>query len=119
MLGINPYWDPDVMKNRLGKEADANNPDMVHDYVIYAAHEKTLMERYEKNKEKVQKEIMKLLPFLDLRGQWSIDVMQNGEDFWIIDMALAKDSALLSCVPKDKIKAVEEDWIPRISIKEL
>ena len=49
---------------------------------------------------------MKLLPFLDLRGQWSIDVMQNGEDFWIIDMALAKDSALLSCVPKDKIKAV-------------
>ena len=40
--------------------ADANNPDMVHDYVIYAAHEKTLMERYEKNKEKVQREIMKL-----------------------------------------------------------
>lgn len=119
VLGINPYWDPDVMKKRFGKEADANNPDMVHDYVIYAAHEKILMERYEKNKEKVQKEIMKLLPFLDLRGQWSIDVMQNGEDFWIIDMALAKDSALLSCVPKDKIKAVEEDWIPRISIKEL
>lgn len=119
VLGINPYWDPDVMKKRFGKEADANNPDMVHDYVIYAAHEKTLMERYEKNKEKVQREIMKLLPFLDLRGQWSIDVMQNGEDFWIIDMALAKDSALLSCVPKDKIKAVEEDWIPRISIKEL
>ena len=119
VLGINPYWDPDVMKKRFGKEADANNPDMMHDYVIYAAHEKTLMERYEKNKEKVQREIMKLLPFLDLRGQWSIDVMQNGEDFWIIDMALAKDSALLSCVPKDKIKAVEEDWIPRISIKEL
>lgn len=45
--------------------------------------------------------------------------LNNGEDFWIIDMALAKDSALLSCVPKDKIKAVEEDWIPRISIKEL
>ena len=60
--------------------ADANNPDMVHDYVIYAAHEKTLMERYEKNKEKVQREIMKLLPFLDLRGQWSIDVMQNVGD---------------------------------------
>ena len=119
MLGINPYWDPDVMKKRFGKEADANNPDMVHDYVIYAAHEKTLMERYEKNKEKVQREIMKLLPFLDLRGQWSIDVMQNGEDFWIIDMALAKDSALLSCVPKDKIKAVEEDWIPSISNIEL
>lgn len=119
VLGINPYWDPDVMKQRFGKEADANDPDMMHDYVIYAAHEKTLMERYEKNKDKVQREIMKLLPFLELKGQWSIDVMQNGEDFWIIDMALAKDSALLSCVPKNKIKAVEEDWIPRISNTEL
>lgn len=42
-------------------------------------------------------------------------VMQNGEDFYIIDMALAKDSALQSCVPKGMIKAVKEDWIPRIS----
>lgn len=115
VLGINPYWDPNVMKQRFGKEADANDPNMVHDYVIYAAHEKILMERYERNKDKVQKEVMKLLFFLDLNGQWSIDIMQNGEDFWIIDMALAKDSALLSCVPKDKIKTVEEDWIPKIS----
>lgn len=43
-----------------------------------------------------------------------MDIMQNGEDFYIIDMALAKDSALQSCVPKGMIKAVKEDWIPRI-----
>lgn len=44
-----------------------------------------------------------------------MDIMQNGEDFYIIDMALAKDSALQSCVSKGMIKAVKEDWIPRIS----
>ena len=114
VLGINPYWDPEVMKQRFGKMSDAATPDMVHDYVIYAAHEEMLMRRYNENKNKIVKEIENLLPHLDLKGQWSIDIMQNGDDFWIIDMALAKDSALVSCVPKEKIKMVEEDWIPRI-----
>lgn len=115
ILGMNPYWDPAVMKQRFGKEADANDPDMVHDYVIYSAHEETLMKRYQENKKTVYNEVENLLPFLNLRGQWSMDIMQNGEDFYIIDMALAKDSALQSCVPKGMIKAVKEDWIPRIS----
>ena len=51
VLGINPYWDPDVMKKRFGKEADANNPDMVHDYVIYAAkrdHETVTIFRFKR-----------------------------------------------------------------------
>lgn len=115
ILGMNPYWGPAVMKQRFGKEADANDPDMVHDYVIYSAHEETLMKRYQENKKTVYNEVENLLPFLNLRGQWSMDIMQNGEDFYIIDMALAKDSALQSCVPKGMIKAVKEDWIPRIS----
>lgn len=114
VLGINPYWDPEVMKQRFGKMSDAATPDMVHDYVIYTAHEETLMKRYNENKDKIVKEIEDLLPHLDLKGQWSIDVMQNENDFWIIDMALAKDSALVSCAPKEKIKMLEEDWIPRI-----
>ena len=115
ILGMNPYWGPAVMKQRFGKEADANDPDMVHDYVIYSAHEGTLMKRYQENKETVYKKVENLLLFLNLRGQWSMDIMQNGEDFYIIDMALAKDSALQSCVPKGMIKAVKEDLIPRIS----
>ena len=53
ILGINPYWDPDVMKKRLGHEKDADEPDKVHDYVIYRMHEETLMRRYEKNKDLV------------------------------------------------------------------
>lgn len=31
---------------------------------------------------------------IDLEGQYSIDIMKNGEDFYIIDMALMSDSAL-------------------------
>lgn len=44
----------------------------------------------------------------------SIDIMQNGSDFYIIDMALAKDSALKECVPEGLIRLQEEDWIPEI-----
>lgn len=30
--------------------------------------------------------------------------MQNGSDFWLIDMARASESALSECVPKEKLK---------------
>lgn len=75
-----------------------------HDYVVYAAHEDILAKRYEDNKEKVLSEVEKLLPNCRLKGQWSIDIMQNGNDFWLIDMARASESALSHCVPKGKLK---------------
>lgn len=40
--------------------------------------------------------------------------MQNGNDFFIIDMAPAATSASQECVPAGKLKDLEEDWIPRI-----
>lgn len=39
--------------------------------------------------------------------------MQNGEDFWIIDMALAENSAFADCIPEEKRKPVKENWIPK------
>lgn len=114
VLGMNPYWDPKVMKKRFGHSEDSDSPHQIHDYIIYQMHEETLMERYEKNKDLIRKELQKLLPDVELSGQWSIDVMQNGEDFWIIDMALAKDSALVECVPKGLLKKREENWLPEI-----
>ena len=41
---MNPYWDPDVMKQRFGHGRDANTPNMLHDYVIYRTQEDILME---------------------------------------------------------------------------
>ena len=114
ILGINPYWDPEVMKTRFANGSDADTNDMKHDYIIYSAHEETLMRRYEENKEKVLEHIQNMLPDVSLEGQWSVDIMQNGDDFWIIDMATADTSALSGCVPAGKLKKSPEDWLPKL-----
>ena len=41
-----------------------------------------------------------------------MDIMQNGEDFWLIDMGVAENSALYDCVPKALRKRQEENWLP-------
>ena len=114
VIGISPYWRSDVMKHRFGHEEDQDSPHQIHDYITYSAHEKILTERYNANKERIIQEVEKLLPDLKLDGQWSLDIMQNGDDFYIIDMALAKNSALNDCVPKGLLRDAEEDWIPKL-----
>lgn len=114
LLGISPYWKPDVMKNRFSKGDDADSPHQKHDYIIYLAHEKTLMSRYEANKDRICDEICAMIPNIHLSGQWSIDVMQNGDNFYIIDMALAANSALNDCVKKEELKPLVENWIPNL-----
>lgn len=114
VLGISPYWKPDTMKKRFSHGADADTPKMKHDYVIYKMHEETLMKRYTDGKDKVIEHIKEILPGLDLLGQWSIDIMQNGDDFWIIDMALAENSAFYECVPENLRRPLPEEWLPAI-----
>ena len=114
ILGISPYWEPDTMKKRFGNSNDSNDPDKIHDYIIYKMHEQTLMKRYEDNKNIVLNNIEKLISDISLPGQWSIDIMQNGDDFYIIDMALAINSALKECVPSGLLKEPEENWIPKL-----
>lgn len=104
VIGISPYWHSEVMKENfldIGVSAPIQKN---HDYINYINHEETLMKRYEENKDLVVSEVLKLLKDCKLKGQWSIDVMQNGSDFWLIDMARASESALSDCVPKDKLK---------------
>lgn len=104
VIGISPYWHPEVMKENfldIGVSAPIQKN---HDYINYINHEETLMKRYEENKDLVLSEISKLLKDCKLKGQWSIDIMQNGSDFWLIDMSRASESALSECVPKEKLK---------------
>lgn len=104
VIGISPYWHPEVMKENfldIGVSAPIQKQ---HDYINYINHEETLMKRYEENKDLVVSEVSKLLKDCKLKGQWSIDVMQNETDFWLIDMARASESALSECVPKEKLK---------------
>lgn len=102
------------MKQRFEGESDADSPHNIHDSVVYRMHEDTLMRRYEDNKELVLEQVEKLIQDIPLEGQWSMDIMQNGTDFYVIDMALAAQSALVHCVPKNRLKVVQENWIPEI-----
>ena len=72
------------------------------------------MARYYANKERVLNSVKVLLSNLDLKGQWSLDVMQNGDDFWLIDMALAENSAFYDSVPLSLRHPTKENWIPQI-----
>lgn len=115
VIGVSPYWEPEIMKRRFSKGEDKDSPHQVHDYLVYLAHEETLMGRYHANVGKVVNEVEKLLPWLDLVGQWSLDVMQDGDDFWLIDMAVAERSALYKeSVPEEKRRPSAEDWLPKL-----
>lgn len=115
IIGSHEYWDPETMKHRFSQEDDSNTPDKMHDYVIFKAHEDILTNRYRTNIKHVCNEIIKLLPDMNLHGQWSIDIMQNGNDFYLIDMALAENSAFYDCVPANKRIRTEENWIPKLN----
>lgn len=117
VLAVTPYWDKDVMKQRFGHEDDADSPHNRHDYVIYAMHEETLYRRYDENVGYMTEQVQKLAETMDLTGQWSLDIMQNGSDFYAIDMATAATSALNHVIPKGKLKVPREDWMPRIEVK--
>ena len=114
IIGCSPYWEPETMKKRFGHCEDSNDADKVHDYIIYTAAEEELMAQYHKNIGSISENLQKMIPEINLTGQWSVDIMQNGNDFYIIDMAPAATSALKECVPAGKLKDLEEDWIPRI-----
>lgn len=114
VLGISPYWEPDTMKNRF-KSGAADSMHHAHDYAVYKAHEETLMARYNASKDSVVEHIQSILPNLDLTGQWSVDIMQNGDEFYIIDMALAENSAFYECVPPELRRPSAENWIPQLT----
>lgn len=91
LIGVVPYWNALVMKRALSAGLSDS---MDADYLTYTRHEQKLMSEYNEHLSKVKKEIQKLLPELHLDGQYSIDVMKNGDDFYVIDMALMSESAL-------------------------
>ena len=109
ILGASPYWRSDVMKNEFKK---VSSPQERHDYVVYKMHEDILNQRYHESVQTVLAELKKVIPRIELTGQWSIDVMRNGDDYYIIDMALAEHSALNDCVPKNLLRAYPQQWLP-------
>jgi len=116
IIGIVPYWDAESMKKRFSQCEDADTADMKHDYIIYCKEEERLQKTFDANVNTVEEHLRQLIPDVDLKGQWSLDIMQNGDDFWLIDMALAANSALVDKLPV-KLTAPEENWLPDLSEK--
>ena len=114
VIGIHPYWDPNVMEKKFSQNID-NDIDAKHDYITYLSNKDSLMNRYEANKDTVISHLDNILDNINLHGQWSIDIMQNGNDFYIIDMALAEYSAFYDCVPIELRNPITENWMPLIS----
>lgn len=121
VLGIHNYWDPDVMLPHFAKRATKPLPDgqkdidAVHDFVTYKANQEKLTARYEANKDRVAKKVQEFLPDVPLSGQWSMDIMQNGDDFWLIDMAVAENSAFYKeTVALDDRRPSKENWLPKL-----
>lgn len=119
VLSIVPYWDPKVMKERFGHMSDKDHPDMVHDYITYTANQDKLMDTYTRNRDKIVSEVQNLLPYINLSGQWSLDIMQSGDEFYLIDMATAHTSAYYESVPKELRNPTEQNWLPDLSKKEI
>ena len=117
VLGVFPYWDHDLMAKRFGHSTDSDSPHNIHDYIILQSHYKVMDERFEKHKDLVKSKIQGLIEHQEsLHGQWSIDIMQNGEDFWLIDMALAATSALREKLPSGTIKMIDQPFsLPAIT----
>lgn len=61
--------------------------------------------------------LLEVIKDINLSGQWSIDIMQNGDEFFIIDMALAQNSAFYERIPKELKNPTPENWIPDLSSK--
>lgn len=91
LIGVVPYWHPIVMERAL----KAGLADSIQaDYKTYLSHEDKLTRDYNDNLNRVKQEVKNLLPHLNLTGQYSIDVMKNGDDLYVIDLALMSESAL-------------------------
>lgn len=115
IIGYASYWDSNLMKNRFSQGDDSDTPHQVHDYMIYKAHEDYLLCQYQANIVQICRHVEEMLPDIGLTGQWSLDIMQDGQDFWLIDMARAEESALNNCINPGVLRHEEVDWLPNLT----
>ena len=109
ILSDNQYWDKEVMNKRF--EENRNNHD-THDIITYNMASERLEKTYTENIGKVKEMVQELLNNnIEMTGQWSVDIMQVENDFYLIDMALAENSFYYDSVPKELRKPTTERWL--------
>lgn len=91
VLGVSNYWHPDVMNVHLKGE----------DRLTYLEEESKIVFDFNLYKHKVMAEVRAFMEGVSgLSGKWSIDIMMDGQDFWLIDMARMDRSALIKQMEK-------------------
>jgi hypothetical protein len=108
ILSDNQYWNKEVMNKRF--EENRNNHD-IHDVITYNMASERLEKTYNENIGKVKEMVQELLNNnIEMTGQWSVDIMQMENDFYLIDMALAENSFYYNSVPVKLRKPSAERW---------
>lgn len=79
------YWEYDYVAPHLYD---------VTDKIIFESQKETLEKEFEARKSEVEKLVAeKMANINSLSGPWSIDLLWEGEQYWLIDMAVAEQSA--------------------------
>lgn len=97
LFGTVPYWHPSVMEKGLTNPFVSDS--IEKDFNTYLEIKDTLTADFNANVDQVNQHLIDIIPMIDLHGCYSVDIMKNGEDFYIIDMALAAVSALRELLP--------------------
>lgn len=109
ILSDNQYWDKEVMNKRFEENRNGND---IHDVITYNMASERLKKTYADNISKVRTMVQELLENnVEMTGQWSIDIMQVEDDFYLIDMALAENSFYYNSVLKELRKPTTEKWL--------
>lgn len=103
LIDIVPYWNPIVMKNVLSQQGQYCK-DIQADYQTYLHNQDRLVDEFNHYQNTLRKELLPIIDDLDLDGCWSLDVMKSGDDFYLIDMADMRDSALVDLIAKNKLE---------------
>lgn len=98
-------WDMDRKKleetlstfKQVHNQKNKMSLDTEMDIINYLLAEEEMTAKFNANKESVAEKMLAIIKNIDvskLSGEWSIDVMQNGNEFYVIDAARKENSAL-------------------------
>lgn len=86
-IGVSNYWHEDYMSTGVHSAKDKET---------FNENNERIKGEFQKLKHKVIAEVDHLCGNVkDISGQWSVDVMKSGDDYWLIDMATMNRSALV------------------------
>ncbi|KRL07980.1 hypothetical protein [Liquorilactobacillus hordei] len=101
-----PYWNPLVMKKVLQSQGQQNKS-IYKWYETYKWFEEVLNQDFNANIGRINKNIQYVINELSLKGRWSLDVMKSGNDFYLIDMAEMKSSALTELINPSRLNELK------------